>query len=436
MKSMFMVLLTAILGMMTVLSGCNASQEQTPTVEPLPVIELRVAGYKSGSEIGAIPELNERFMKENPNIKVIYDGMPGVQFSKQLRNQFAMNEAPDVIMLHPGLDEVGGYSKAGFIRDLSDEPWISKFTPWAIEGVSIDGKVYGTPNEMVVLGVYYNKELFKKHSLRIPTNWDEFVEVCAKLKSSGLTPISIGNNDGWMTLAALYAMGASLIKDPDFDKKLNARQIKFNGTWNEMVQMWYDLEDKGYLTPNSTEVSMDQAQKYFMDGKAGMLINGSWALPGLMKSNPDLELGMFALPANPPGERTVVTAAVGTTWTISSKTKQLEAARKYLAFWSTGQTLRQWAISQASFLTLNNVESGALAELHEISRSLETGSTREFLSNRWETSGFYVTEEMMESAQGVYLKALTIEQMLTNMDNTWDNYNQQEGNSSADDNGY
>ena len=415
----FIVLLASIGGFMLFITGCSSTMHPPADSETQEIIKLRVGGFKAGSEIGAIPELNEQFMLENPSIKVIYEGMPGAQYTKYIKGKFAINDAPDVIMLHPGGEEVGSYAKVGFIRDLSDEPWTTAFTPSAIESVSFQGKVYGTPNEMVVLGVYYNKNLFERLALRPPSNWEEFLHVSALIKSKGITPISIGNNDGWMTLAAIYTLGPSLIKDPDFDRKLNAREITFNGTWNAMLEQWFSLEEKGYLTPGSTNVSIDQAQRDFVEGNAAMYINGSWALAGILQGEPDFELGMFPMPANPPGEETVVSINVGTTWTINNKTKQLDAARKYLAFWSKEETLRQWAESQASFLTLQGVESHTPEELSDIAKAVANGQTHEFLSNWWEQSGDIVIE-IMDSAQGVYLQALTIDDMLKNMDRAWD----------------
>ncbi|GGD50032.1 ABC transporter substrate-binding protein [Paenibacillus nasutitermitis] len=418
MRKTLMILIASMLAATTVLIGCEDASERRSITEPQEVVKLSVSGYKAGSEIGAIPELNDLFMKENPGIEVIYEGMLGIQYAKFIQNKFAANDAPDVIMLHPG-EEHWGYAKIGFVRDLSEEPWVTRFTPTALEAVSLDGKVYGTPNDTVVLGVFYNKDLFKKLSLKTPTTWSEFLAVCARLKEAGVTPISIGNYDGWMTLVALFAMGSSLIHDPDFTQKINAREIKFNGTWNDMAKMWFALDDIGYLTPNSTNVTIDQAQKDFTDGRAGMFINGSWALDGLLKANPDYRIGMFAMPAASTEEDTVLTVAAGTTWAISSNTKQLDAARKYLDFWAREQTLRRWTQTQGAFLTLKDKVSYVPAELSEIYGFIEEGRIHEYLSNRWDQSGPAV-DELMDSAQGVYLDALTIEEMLTNVDDAWD----------------
>jgi raffinose/stachyose/melibiose transport system substrate-binding protein len=430
MKKMISILLVIMLGINLVLSGCGRSDssaismnlqetEKQSMGKQDNIIRLRVSGYKSGSEIGAIPQLNEKFMHENPNIKVIYEGMPGMQFNEFIKTRFAVNDASDVIMLHPGLTEISKYAKSGYILDLTDEPWMKVFSPSALAAVSYDNKVYGIPNDMVVLGVYYSKSIFEQLSLKIPRNWDEFVSVCEKIKAAKITPISIGNNDGWMTLAALYSMWPSLNTDAAFDQKLNARTITYNGSWNEMLAQWYALDDKGYLTANSTDLSLDKAQSEFAAENAAMYIDGSWSMAGILKKNPSLKFGMFPMPANKQSGDTVVSAAVGTSWVINKKTTHLEAAKLYLEFWSKEENLTTWTKSQDSFITLKGIKSEVAPELSEISQALAAGKTFPFLDQGWEQA-YAVQTELMSSAQGVYLKAITQEQMLKKMDDAWD----------------
>ncbi|GGD56238.1 ABC transporter substrate-binding protein [Paenibacillus nasutitermitis] len=136
--------------------------------------------------------MNERFMKENPGIKVTYEGMPGNQFSDFIKTRLAARDASDVIMLHPGLKEVVGYGKAGYLLDLSNEVWISNFSPASLNSLRSDDSVYGIPNDMAALGVYYNKEIFAELKLEFPRNWEEFITACEAIHASGITPISIG----------------------------------------------------------------------------------------------------------------------------------------------------------------------------------------------------------------------------------------------------
>jgi raffinose/stachyose/melibiose transport system substrate-binding protein len=412
-----------LLSISIALTGCGGSSSSeageggSGSTSAEHTIELKVTGYKSGSELGAIPELNEKFMKENPGIIVTYEGMPGNQFKDFIKTRFVAGDASDVIMLHPGLTETIPYGEAGYLLDLSSEPWIERFSPSSLNMVRSGSAVYGIPNDMAVLGVYYNKKIFDQLQLSFPTNWDEFVKACEVIKQAGITPIAIGNNDGWMTLAALFTMAPSTVykENPDFDEQLNKGQATFAEYWKEMVERWFSLEEKGYLTPNSTGVNLSQAQAAFASEQAAMYIDGNWSLPAILEANPDIEISMAPMPANDPGQPAVASAAVGTVWTINSKSEQIDAAKKYLEFWSQEENQKIWAKSQQSFVTLAGVSSDVAPELAEYSEALANGESYQFLDQGW-LHGNAITAELMSSAQGVYLQAITVEEMLENMD--------------------
>jgi ABC-type glycerol-3-phosphate transport system substrate-binding protein len=58
------------------------------------------------------------------------------------------------------------------------------------------GQMYQVSTEAYHLNWTYNKDMFDKAGAQPPTNWDEFVDVCAKLKAAGFTPTS--TNWGYM----------------------------------------------------------------------------------------------------------------------------------------------------------------------------------------------------------------------------------------------
>lgn len=407
-------------------TGTATASQTAPTPSASPgasggeQVTLKVTGFKSGSELGALPELNDKFMKENPNIKVVYEGMPGGQYKEFIKTRFAASDASDVIMLHPGLSDVISYGKAGYLYELNAEPWIASFTDASLKATSDGGKIYAIPNDMNVLGVYYNKKMFADLSIATPTNWDEFVAAAEKIKGSGKLPISIGNNDGWMTLAALYTMAPSLVygAHPDFDAQLNAGTATFADGWKEMNEKWFSLDDKGYLTPKSTGVSLDQAQQAFAKGEAGMYIDGSWSLAGIKKTNPDLDVGMFAMPSNAAGQDVIASAAVGTTFAINKDTKVLDAAKKYLEFWSKAENQKVWTASQQAFMTIKGETGDLDPAFQEIASIVASGKSYPFLDQGW-AYGNATTAELMTSAQGVYLDAITPQGMLENMDKAW-----------------
>ena len=54
-----------------------------------------------------------------------------------------------------------------------------------------DGATREVPYQMKGNGVFYNKDLFAQAGIEsVPTTWAEFVDVCAKLKAAGITPLT------------------------------------------------------------------------------------------------------------------------------------------------------------------------------------------------------------------------------------------------------
>ena len=62
----------------------------------------------------------------------------------------------------------------------------------------MDGKQYGIPYDLHVVGFWYRKDLFQQAGISAPpTTVDELNADVAKLKAAGITPISIGSKDRW-----------------------------------------------------------------------------------------------------------------------------------------------------------------------------------------------------------------------------------------------
>ncbi|HSP08875.1 MAG TPA: ABC transporter substrate-binding protein, partial [Candidatus Dormibacteraeota bacterium] len=60
-----------------------------------------------------------------------------------------------------------------------------------------DGHVYGIPVDYYPWAVFYRKSVFAAHGYQIPTTWDAFKALCVQMKKDGLTPLALGDKDGW-----------------------------------------------------------------------------------------------------------------------------------------------------------------------------------------------------------------------------------------------
>ena len=85
--------------------------------------------------------------------------------------------------------------------DLSDEEWVDQLEQWAIDGNSLDGKLYAQNTAGVddTNGILYKKDVFERLNISIPTNYEEFKQVCDTLQENGITPIYEFVKDLWHT---------------------------------------------------------------------------------------------------------------------------------------------------------------------------------------------------------------------------------------------
>ena len=76
---------------------------------------------------------------------------------------------------------------------------------------------------MAIVGVLYNRALFAKLHLSIPTSLAAFEAACAKVRAAGDIPLGLGNADGWvgddwyLTLVNALAGPASLVPEQHLD---------------------------------------------------------------------------------------------------------------------------------------------------------------------------------------------------------------------------
>src|SRR5438132_11676175 len=175
-----------------------------------------------------------------------------------------------------------------------------------------------------VIGVTYNEQSFSQHGLSVPTNWADFLTVCEKLKSAGVTPLALGIKDQWVDQLIPYTMAPSAIyrDNINFDKQLVTGQSSFShSAWTQMMKDYLDLNARGYFNRGALGTTYDQTTQLIAAGKAAMVVNGNWILAPIRKLNPNLQLGMFPLPYVQTGQPAWVSAAVGTTSAISATTK-------------------------------------------------------------------------------------------------------------------
>ncbi len=122
------------------------------------------------------------------------------------------------------------------------------------DAMSFNGKAYGLPYVVEYWGVWYNKDIFAKYNLKVPTTWDEFLQVCETLKKNGITPMVQSVQGGWTTFIMFEEMVAR--QDPQLYVDLCEGRVKYSDPRvKKAFTVWADLIAKGYFTDPSTDLS-------------------------------------------------------------------------------------------------------------------------------------------------------------------------------------
>src|SRR6266404_6643302 len=213
-------------------------------------------------------DIVNRFEAKNPDIKVQLLPSPTLDRDAYAKQLLASGQFPDVLQSITLQD----YTKQGLLyawTPAEQKTWGVLF-PHAGQ---LDGKQYSIPNSSQVIPlVYYNKSIFAKLHLKVPTTWAQFVAICKKIKASGETPIAIGGSKdtwtSWIFLGGMFS-GNVLGKDPNWILKRKANKVHFT---DPIVQhafnKWAALAKAGYFNKNALSLDYPGMQQAFLDGKA------------------------------------------------------------------------------------------------------------------------------------------------------------------------
>ena len=177
----------------------------------------------------------------------------------------------------PVLSQVWG----GAIAPLSDYVPESQRTRWiGTQENTYKGKLYAMPMYVIGVPLAYNKELFAKAGLSsAPTTFNDLLQDCRKLKAAGITPIGMGNKDGYFGAWFFSNFGKQNLDNVDQLKQAVIGQAditdpKYTGFYEPMHQ----LKANGCLNDDIASLTLDQGMAKFGTGQAAM----AWGTDGIV----------------------------------------------------------------------------------------------------------------------------------------------------------
>jgi raffinose/stachyose/melibiose transport system substrate-binding protein len=253
-----------------------------------------------------LANLAKEYEAAHSNVKIKVTPLENEAFKAKLTTVTQSGNPPDIFHSWGG-GVLKQQSEAGLVKDLTSgvSSWIGDINKHAVEIYQVDGKQYGIPFDLGMVGFWYNKDLFTKASIAAPpTTWTEFLDVVRKLKAAGVTPIVVGGGEKW---PAMYYWAYLAMRQAGVDGVAEAAKTgAFDGpdfvTAGERLKELVDLKpfNNGFL---ATKYSATDGEAGIMgNGQAAMELMGQWAPSAEMsystsKKGLGDKLGFFPFPA-------------------------------------------------------------------------------------------------------------------------------------------
>ncbi|MGW6502612.1 extracellular solute-binding protein [Nonomuraea angiospora] len=259
----------------------------------------------------------KEFEAKNPNVTIKATVLENDAYKAKLTTITQSGKAPDLFATWGG-GVLKQQVDAGLVKDISSDvaDVLPNFTPAALSAYQIDGKTYGLPTDIGLVGFWYNKKLFAKAGVtQPPATWSAFLEDVKKLKAAGVTPIALAGKEKWpghyyWAYLAMRIAGLDALKQAGVDHDFTKPDFVAAG---QQVKALADLQpfQKGFLgagygTPDGQAATV-------ANGKAAMELMGQWA-PSVQKdAGKGLgdDLGFFPFPAVEGGKGSISDAFGG-----------------------------------------------------------------------------------------------------------------------------
>lgn len=157
------------------------------------------------------------------------------------------NNMDDFYLLNPDVMKKTG--EEGRLVDLSGLDCAKNLRDVVKTANTVDGKLVGIPQEVVVYGLFVNKDMFDRYDLKLPETPEEFLECCRVFKENGIeTPV--GANRWWLETFVFAQAYAQLYNGDDTEEAieaLNSGERKYSDYMRQGFKYVKEMIDRGYI---------------------------------------------------------------------------------------------------------------------------------------------------------------------------------------------
>ncbi|MCR5684624.1 MAG: extracellular solute-binding protein [Lachnospiraceae bacterium] len=214
----------------------------------------------------------------HPEVNFTWETFENESYKTKIKAAVAANELPDIFFTW-SCAFLGDFVSQGKVYCLDDtlKAYSSELPDSMLGNSTYDGKHYGVPLTMNIVGLFANMDLLAQVGYtEIPGTYTEFIECCDKLKAAGIIPFGCAGAETWCVTEYLESV---------IEKSIGAEALNdiFLGraTWDnqgvaDAVDTFQALVNNGYFDPDGAAATNDTIKTNFMNGEYAFYMNGTW----------------------------------------------------------------------------------------------------------------------------------------------------------------
>ncbi len=267
----------------------------------------------------------------------------------------ARNAMDDLYLLNP--DTIKTLGVEGKLADLSGLKSAENLREVVKTANTIGGKLVAIPQEIVVYGLFVNKDMFDRYGLALPEKPEELLECCRVFKENGIeTPI--GANRWWLETFVLAQAYADLYNGGNTEAEieaLNNNEARYSDYMRPGFEYLKKMMDLGYIDAEAayTYEAIEGEGPDFLAQKTPIVM-AYWgaANSSTAYGNPDFHMQVIGFPSAY-GQMPVVSM---TGYGIAAGAEHLEDAMNVLDIITSDEALELYSGTNQVISPSRNVE--------------------------------------------------------------------------------
>lgn len=276
----------------------------------------------------------EAFTKKYPNVKidVVNVGTGGDEYTQIENSLQAGSGAPDLAQIeYYAIPQFALSEGLLDLRQFGFADLKAKFTESTWDQASVDGGLFGLPQDSGPIVMMYNAELFAEHGVEVPSTWEQYVAAAETLKKADKNIYMSNEIGGPVSLPLVWAFGGKPFTIDGHDisiDTLDQGSTDWANTWNQLIELDAVSDIATWSTDWWTGLG---------SGNIATVLSGAW-MPGIFENSLPDSAGKWRVAPLPTMDGKPLTGENGgSSMAITSQTKNPALAAAFLEWLTTDQ---------------------------------------------------------------------------------------------------